>query len=191
MGQAYIAKVSLVGNCQTKALTWYIRKLNPNLDVAWIYPGFLPEHFQQQHFRGKQTPTIINLEDGVQRLKSSDYVIFQPIQIKKSKYFNYIQIKRYAAKAKTISINSFFFSHREADHRSLRKMINKNIHLGVDIPGLRILNKCIKALKCSQPNHPSAVYFLELMREICLILKWNYYSDEQYEELLKKGYPFG
>lgn len=34
-------------------------------------------------------------------------------------------------------------------------------------------------------------YFLELVREICSKTGWNYYSDEQYNQYLKKGYPFG
>ena len=58
--------------------------------------------------------------------------------------------------------------------------------------GLDYLEKHgIDAMATDTAYHPKTLYFLELTREICKRTGWNYYSDEEYNQYLAEGFPFG
>ena len=64
-------KITLLGNCQTKALTWYIQQLNPNFNVQWIcLEEFNGKWGHPPSFEGKEIPVITNINQGISRLKN-------------------------------------------------------------------------------------------------------------------------
>ena len=67
-------KISLLGNCQTKALTWYIQQLNLDFDVKWISPDFhrIQEWQLQNPFFGKNIQIISNVNESKQILQNSE-----------------------------------------------------------------------------------------------------------------------
>ena len=74
-------KITLLGNCQTKALTWYIQQLNSNFDVRWVcIEEFNCKWGHHKSFHGKNIPVIVNTKECISRLKNSDLVIFQHVQ---------------------------------------------------------------------------------------------------------------
>lgn len=184
--------ITLFGNCQTKALSWYIQQLDPSFNVKWIcIERFLPNWGSSPEFNGKPINVITDTQEAIKTLKSSDYVIFQPIKTATSENYNLAQLKKHVTKGKLISISSMFYNPNDADQKFLKGMIKRAEKYNIDIPAHKIIEKHGSKITTEQNNHPHVFYFLELVREICAKTGWNYYSDEQYNQYLKEGYPFG
>jgi len=186
--------ITLFGNCQTKALSWYIQQLDPSFNVKWIcIEIFLPNWGPEPTFKGKPINVITDSQKAKKALESSDYVIFQHIHHKKSNY-RLDTIEKHVKNSKLISISSF---HYDPDTgQGLPGMINRAKKNNIDIPVHKIIEKHGSKIQIIRgqstgPTHPNVFYFLELVREICIITGWNYYPDEQYKQYLKEGYPFG
>ena len=186
-------KITLLGNCQTKALTWYIEQLNENFDVKWI----CIDSFDQadwaltKSFNGKDIPTIFNQNESAKRLEDSDYIIFQNVKPETSKYFNSKIIEKHQSHAQLISISTFYYDPEDPEKKYLKGMINRANQYSIDIPAHKIIEKHGSKITTQQNNHPHVFYFLELVREICAKTGWDYYSEKQYNQYLKEGYPFG
>ena len=187
-------KITLLGNCQTKALTWYIGQLKENLDAKWICvdPFDRMNWASTTSFKGKDIPTIFNRNQSTKRLEDSDYVIFQHLKPLTSKYFNSEIIKKHQSHAQLISISSFRYEPQDPQKTLLKGMIDRAKNFNVDIPAHTIIEKHGSKITIEQNDrHPHVFYFLELVREICAKTGWDYYSEEQYNQYLKEGYPFG
>ncbi len=192
-------KITLVGNCQTKALTWYIQQLNENFEVKWLQPEFGRESAWTQPgiFCKKSTPTITGTEDSIERLKDSSFLIYQSILPETSKNFNFEKIKSYNPECHFISISSFYYESEDPQEEALKGMIDRANKYNIDIPAHKIIEKHGAKIEVQQKrkkkiiNHPKVFYFLELVREICAKTGWDYYSDAQYNQYLQEGYPFG
>ena len=108
---------------------------------------------------------------------------------------NFEKIKSYNPECHFISISSFYFYPDCPQQTGLSGMIDRAKRFNIDIPAHKIIEKhgsSIKIQSSSQcPAHPTVFYFLELVREICAKTGWDYYSDDQYNQYLKEGYPFG
>lgn len=184
--------ITLLGNCQTKALSWYIQQLDPSFDVKWIcIEIFLPYWGPQSKFNRKPINVITDTQKAIKTLKSSDYVIFQPIKTATSENYNLVQLQKHVSKDKLISISSMFYNPNDPGQKLLKGMIKRAEKYNIDIPAHKIIEKHGSKITVQKVNHPQVFYFLELVREICAKTGWNYYSDEQYNQYLKEGYPFG
>jgi len=196
-------KITLIGNCQTKALTWYIQQLNSDFDVKYIYTDIGMNDFaKKNHFNGRPTPTIINHKEAKSRLADSNYVIYQPIRPSRVKYFNYKDIQKYVAKSRLISVGCFYCKNVNTTVNNNRKEYEEKTGLlgmkqradrfRLDIQPHKIIEELgLGAVSTNNAYHPKALYFIELVREICKKTEWKYYSDDQYDQYLKEGYPFG
>jgi len=214
-------KITLLGNCQTRALTWYIQQINVNYDVKWVCIERLKKMgggWLRSGSGDKFIGIISDTREAINRLKLSDYVIFQHIRPETSENYNVDQIKKHAKNAELISISSFLYKPDDPEQKSLKGMIERAEEFNIDIPAHKIIEKhgvkidtqkriinkrrfqsriqtIIEDRGCEiivkQGNHPKVFYFLELVREICELTGWEYYNDEQYNQYLKDGYPFG
>ena len=184
--------ITLLGNCQTKALSWYIQQLDPSFNVKWIcIEIFLPNWGPLSKFKDKPINVITETQEAIKTLKSSDYVIFQPLKTETSENYNPDQLKKYTSRGKLISISSMFYQPKDPEQKLLNGMIERAKKFNIDIPAHKIIEKHGPKIRMEKINHPRVFYFLELVREICSKTGWNYYSDEQYNQYLKEGYPFG
>jgi hypothetical protein len=187
-------KITLLGNCQTKALTWYIQQINLNFDVKWIcieYFREIGEGWIKNKFNGKFVETISDTSAAIGRLKLSDYVIFQHLRTQTSENYNLKKIKMYAKNAKLISISRMFYQPDDPSQKLLKGMIKRAKKFNIDIPAHKIIEKHGSKITMQEINHPHVFYFLELVKEICVKTGWDYYTDEKYDQYLKEGYPFG
>ena len=187
-------KITLLGNCQTRALACYLHELNANFDVKWL----CIEKFQKaggewvkNKFRGKFIDTIPYTSEGIKRLNISDYVIFQHIDAKTSENYNFAKIKMHASNAKLISISSMLYKPNDPTQRFLKGMIERAEKFNIDIPAHKMIEKHGSKIKMLKKHHPNAFYFMELVREICKKTGWNFFSKKQYDQYLEEGYPFG
>lgn len=190
-------KITLIGNCQTFALTWYLGQLNSNFDTKWV--EFSPKFRKtltnamllKSKKQGKIVPVIINTDSAIKRFNESDYVIFQHLKPQTSKKYHFNALKDYAKDSKLISISSIWYEPDDPDEKMLKGMKERASKSNIDIPAHKIIEKHGSKVTMQQNNHPHAFYFLELVRELCILTGWDYYSDEQYNQYLKEGYPFG
>lgn len=198
MSECKQKNITLVGNCQTKALSWYIEQLDQNFDVKWIcIERFLPYWGPDTMFEGKPINVITDTQEATKRLQSSDYLIFQHIHSKSSENYSLEKIKMHAKDAKLISISSFFYDPdiKDPKESGLMGMIERANRFNIDVPAHKMIEKHGPKIEIvgnnKPPIHPGVFYFLELLREICAKTGWDYYSEEQYNQYLKEGYPFG
>jgi len=189
-------KISLIGNCQTMALTWYLKQLNKDFDVKWIQihgelGKKIESEFKTERFAGKKISKIKNVQCGIKRLQVSDFVIFQYLRLYTSPHYNHKELQKHVRKGKLISISSFFYEPEDPEQKSLKGMIKRAKNQNIDVPAHKIIEKHGSKITVQKRNHPHVFYFLELVREICAKTGWDYYSDDQYNQYLKEGYPFG
>jgi len=197
-------KITLIGNCVNKALTWYIQQLNSDFDVKWIWTDIGMKNFaKNDRFMGKPVPTIVDTEEAKKRLSESDFIIYHPIQPARIKYFNYEDIKKYeTSKCKLIPIGVFYLNidDSNADNKQ-DKYLKKTGFIGIkerakkynmEIKIHKIIEKFGPVdLVTRNKYHPRVLFILELVREICKLTGWKFYSDEQYDQYMKIKYPFG
>lgn len=196
-------KITIIGNCVNKALTWYIQQLNKDFDVKyiWTIPGVSKDDF----FKNKLAPTITNTNEAKKRLSDSDFIIYHPIQPTRVKYFNYKDIKKYETEnCKLIPIGVFFLDRSDPSRdntQSTCKYLKKRGLLGIkeraekhnmEIKIHKIIEKYEPdELTTNNSYHPKVLFILELVREICKLTGWQFYSEEQYDQYITTKYPFG
>lgn len=192
--------ITLVGNCQTKALAWYVQQINPSFDVKWIQNRAQLESpwATSDCFEGKHVPTLTKPEDAIKRLKESSLVIHQILSRKASDYFHTDLIRTYNPDCMFITISVFYLQPDHPDMPGLSGMIERETKHNHDIKAHKIFQEHSDRINIQftqtgdpVPNHPTCVYFLEVMRKLCEITGWDYYTDEQYNQYLEEKYPFG
>ena len=188
-----VSRITLTGNCQTRCLSWYIQQLNFDFDVKWIQPEFSSEMpwANGDKFQNKPVHTITEIEDSIRRLCCSDVVIYQHMKGRTSENFNTEKIKSYNAECRYISISDFTYLPGDPLEESLKSTIHRSETLNIDVPAHKIIEKHGEKIKISKNNkrHPTVFYFLELVREICLLTNWDYYNEKQYSRYLSEAYP--
>ena len=134
-----------------------------------------------------------NIHDSMRikkMIQHSDVIIFQKIRTETAPNLNYGRVKLLAKdEAELISISSFHY--KEGKVRFERKMAAKDKELGVRIKGSELIKDREGINSVDQPNHPNYKYFLELVSDICDIMGWEYYSDDQLKYFEETKFPFG
>lgn len=195
-------KISLIGNCQMKALTWFIQQLNEDFDVRYIWtPIGMGRFALGQTLRKRSTPTIVDATAAQNYISASDYIIYQPIRPDRIKRYNHEDIQSYGTTSKLISVGCFYYKRSRGKGTNTEKyeqdtgivgMKERADKFNLDIQPHKIIEKHgAGRLSTRMALHPSCLYFLELTREICTITGWDYYNDDQYDQYLKKQWPYG
>lgn len=189
-------KIALLGNCQTKALSWYINRLPLNIDVRFIcmyaeFPNKTDGWCEDSYHRGEYISVITDLSKSIEFLKEADFIIYQHIKPETTKYFNYMKIQEYKKQScKLISISSFVYD--EDSPETLIGMKERAIKFNINIPAHKILETHSDVIKkLEDKRHPNVYYLLEVVRQICKIANWNFYNDINYNYYIKRGYPWG
>lgn len=193
-------KIATLGSCQAMALNWYLMQLLPKYESKWVPPEIF--HFwskQPQYnstdsvWKSQANHNIFDTNDGINYLKSADYIIYQKIKPKTSKLFNYEKIESYAKpSAKLVSLTYIHYDQSLDD--PLRRMVEREESL---LPDIRISNLILentnrKHFKFNQKGtHCNSVVFLEILREVCKKLEWSFFDDDMYAKIKNQYYPFG
>lgn len=213
--------VVLIGNCQAEALAWYIRRLPKAKNLAqqgkfvcnWIVAERFKKHLKKIYKKdfkkypflhadalsrhrlltegyGDTQYNIYNERVSIGKIKNADLIIFQKISKETSDLFNYDNVKRLAKdEAELISISSFFYSEKDPSH--LNGMMEREETLRVRLRASELIFNN-KKINCHiRPEHPNVHYFLDLMKNICKILGWEYYKEGQLKQFLNLKFPFG
>jgi hypothetical protein len=193
-------KIATLGSCQAMSLNWYVHQLLPDSECKWVSP----ETFQFWGNKRQYTSTksmwqsqanhnIFNTDEGIDYIKSADYIIYQKIKPSTSTSFNYEKIESYAKpSAQVVSLTYIHYKKSVSD--PLKGMLEREESL---LPDIRI-SKLISEhpdrenFKFNQKGtHCNSIVFLEILREICRKFNWDFFNDEQYIQIKEKYYPFG
>jgi len=188
--------ISLYGNCQTRALFFYIKKLQPNANIKWICPDLafdkkLHGWAHTQKFEGKFVESLYNVHQSIDFIKECDLVIYQNINTVRSPQINQNIIKKHAKQnANLISIASYYYD--SSLQNPLDGMISRESKLKLSISSVELIIKNSKIHNVDQVyQHPNVHYFLDLCDSICSIMNWEKFMENDKKELLEEGYPFG
>ena len=191
--------ITTLGNCQTMALCKYIRILKPEADAKFcsVFQSN-PWTSDRQLFGDQVDHVIYDMHEKKRRLIDSDFVLYQAMALKRAGDKQLTQpglreTNQQNVTQRQLSITSFMLKDEDRAG-TFEGMLTREHKNNIDIRATDIINKhpgLVKNTNNTTGNHPNAFYFLEVMREICTRWDWDYYSDEQYEQLIEQGYPFG
>ena len=193
-------KIATVGSCQAMALNWYIRQLRPDDEVKWCaielfsnWHTTIPQDKHNELWLDQGSYNIYETKPAIEYLKSADYIVYQCINSEKSKLFNPDQIQLYKkTSTKTCTLPYFKVCHDEIDPLAGLKERERKMKLDFKISDILLFNDKKAAFKFNSNGvHPNSALCLEIVRNICNVLNWPFYSDKQYIELIESYYPFG
>jgi len=108
--------ITFIGNCQTVSLCFYFQQLlNENNNICWVLYGeeFTP-HLNNWSIKCKNK--ILDYDKSIQKIKDSDIIIYQNIDIKKSLFCNTNTLcKIMKNSCKLIKIPSIYLIYNDFD----------------------------------------------------------------------------
>jgi len=181
--------ITFIGNCQAVSLCFYFQQLlnKPNHNVSWVlYGEEFKQHIGNNGWSVKCKNKIIDYESSIKRVKNSDIIIYQNIDINKSLFSNtntLQEIKK--SSCKLIQIPSIYLIYNDFDN-SIKELINRENINNVDIKLSNILYQFKDMNLMLTVNHPKTFLFLEIVKILCDLLNLNFFTDQQYNKFLEK-----
>ena len=179
-------RMCFIGNCQVMGLCDYIANTPDQPNCRWLctidkwhteskWPKCIEQFGQKQIDRN-----IFDKKKILELLIHSDYVIYQP-------NFYHNQTVNIALKKNThlipITLSPIFVN-------DLQYIIKKEKKYNCNILCSEIIkNNKDHKLYINRDNHPTTFLLLEIAKQICDITKISFYTNNDYEKLLKVQYP--
>ena len=221
MSKKIKARISVIGNCQSEALAWYIRRLpqmregaqNGRVVCNWLVAEGFREHMRKI-YKGKFKNYLFLHANAKNRHRlvidnkmDYKYNLFDPPRIRKilqsSDYVIFQKIRPKTSdllnwqKVKILAhddaelISISSFFHEKKDNKYLKEMIKRENELRISLKASNLIKNNNKINSVDQPNHPNVYYFLDLVEEICKKFDWDFFSEQEVERFTKLKFPFG
>ena len=181
-----IKRICFIGNCQMMGLCDYIANTPDQPNCRWLctvdewavkgkWPRRIKIFGQQQIDRN-----IFDKEKVLELLINSDYVVYQP------NFYNNKIVQNSLRKnlhLKQITLPPIFVNNP-------KYMIDKEKKYNCDIIVSQIIkNNNHMKLYTKKDYHPITFLLLEIAKQICDLAKISFYTNSDYEKLLKFQYP--
>jgi len=176
--------ITFIGNCQTISLCFYFQQLLNENNISWVLYG---EEFRQHigNYAVKCKNKVIDYDNSIQIIKDSDIIIYQNIGINKSLFSNTITLSEITKNScKLIKIPSIVFFYDDFDN-SIKELIKRENENNVDIKISNILYNFKENKLMLTHNHPNTFLFMEIIKLLCNLLNFNFFTEEQYNNFLK------
>lgn len=177
--------ITFIGNCQMISLCFYFQQLlNENNNIYWVlYGEEFKEHIGSWTYKCKNI--IIDYDDSIQKIKDSDIIIYQNININKSLFSNTNSLLEIIKNScKLIMIPSIILNYNDFDN-SIKELINRENENNVDIKVSNILYNFKDINLMLTCNHPSTFLFMEIIKILCDLLNYDFFTEDQYNIFLK------
>lgn len=181
--------ITFIGNCQAVSLCFYFQRLliSTNYNVCWVlYDDLFKQHLHSWSYKCENK--IVDYETSIERIKISDVIIYQEIDVNKSSFCNEKKLQELIKNdCKLIKIPVVYLNYDTYDSsiKDLQQRENKN---NVDIKVSDILEKYRnKKLIFGElhHDHPTTFLFLEIMKKLCILLNIDFFAEEEYNDYLK------
>jgi len=193
-------KIATLGSCQAMVLNWYLMQLFPECEAKWVSPEIFQNWSKKPQYnsiksiwKSQVNHNIFDTDDGINYLKSADYIIYQKIESKTSALFNYKKVESYAKpSAKLVSLTYIFYDTSANDPLQGMAVREKKLSPDIKISKLISENPNREHFKFNkQGTHCNSSVFLEILKEICKKLEWSFFDDDMYAKIKNQYYPFG
>ena len=176
--------ITFIGNCQSLALSFYFEQLlDPvKFNICWILYG---ESFRRCSYLTKCKNRIHDYDLSLERIKCSDIIIYQEINKNKSSFSNEDTLAELIKPTCTLVKIPFIYFHYNDFNNSLRELQRREILKNVDIKFSIIIDRYRLTNLMLTYNHPNTFFFMEMIKELCQRLNMEYFSIEQYSEIIK------
>jgi len=178
--------ITFIGNCQTISLCFYFQKLlNENYNICWL---LFDEEFKP-HITGdwcvKCKNKITDYNKSIQKIKNSDVIIYQNINVNKSSFCNRDSLQQLMKSGcKLIQISSIYLIYDDFDN-SIKELINRENINNVDIKVSNILYQFKHTNLMLTHNHPKTFLFMEIVKILCNLLNLEFFKEKKYNKFLK------
>ena len=178
--------ITFIGNCQTVSLCFYFQELLglKKNNISWVlYGNDFKQHLN--HWSNKCKNKILTYYEWIQQIQISDVIVYQEINADKSLFSNTEKLNELKRNScKLIKIPSIYLNYRDYDNsiKKLRDIENIN---NVDIKVSNIFETFKKYNLMLSNNHPKTFVFLKIIKEICLLLKIQFFTKEHSNYFLK------
>ena len=177
--------ITFIGNCQTIALCFYFQQLlNENNNICWV---LYDEEFKPHigNWSSKCKNKVIDYNYSIQKIKDSDIIIYQNIDVNKSSFSNTNTLCEITKNScKLIKIPSIHLIYDDFDN-SIKELINRENENNVDIKVSNIFYKFKDNNLMLTCWHPKTFLFMEIIKLLCNLLNYNFFTEEQYNNYLK------
>jgi hypothetical protein len=188
--------LTFIGNCQTLSLCFYLQQLldsNKN-NICWILYG---KEFEQHlnNWSDKCINKILNYDDAIIKIQNSDIIVYQEIDIDKSIFCNTKKLQEIKkSSCKLIKMPSIWLDYNDYDN-SLKELQSREKNNNVDIMVTSTIDKFKNINLMLTINHPKTFFFLEIIRELCLLINIDFFTENQCNKFLENenymDLPFG
>lgn len=177
--------ITFMGNCQMVSLCYYFQQLlSKDNHICWV---LYQEEFKQHlgNWSVKCENQILDYDNSIQTIKDSDIIIYQDIDVNKSVFSNTNTLRELTNNScKLIKIPSIYLIYDDFSN-SIKELINRENKNNVDIKVSNILYNFKDTNLMLTCSHPKTFLFLELIKILCNLLNYNFFTEEQYNNFLK------
>jgi hypothetical protein len=182
--------ITFIGNCQCISLCFYFQLLvyNKIHTSSWVLYG---EEFREHigSWSNKCKNKILDYNKSIEQIKISDVIVYQEI-VKEKSFFSNTETLLSIMKqgCKLIRIPSIYLDYNDYDN-SLQELKRRENAKSVDITVSTIFEKYRNKNILLMLNiwHPTTFLFLEIMKELCLLMNIEFFRKRQYIFLLKNN----
>lgn len=177
--------ITFIGNCQTLSLCFYFQQLLiKNNKICWVsYSEEFKQHLGNWSVKCKNK--IIDYDNSIQTIKDSDIVIYQDIDVKKSLFSNTNKLRELTKNnCKLIKIPNIYLDYNDFDN-SIKELISRENKNNVDIKISNILCNFKDTNLMLTVLHPNTFLFMEIIKVLCNLLNFDFFTEEQYKFFLK------
>lgn len=178
--------IIFIGNCQIVSLCFFLQQLTKfkNYNVYYCCYGdeFIP-HLGK--WSDKVINKIIDQCESIEKIKNSDFIIYQEINISKSYFCNYkklCELKK--PTCKLIKMPSIYVNYNHYDN-SIKELQCREIKNKVDITVSNIIDQFKYDKLVFGINHPTTFLFLEIIKKLCIFLNINFFEQHEYNKYLE------
>ena len=178
-------RICFLGNCQTVGLCSYVSRTPSKPQCKWLCMDMRWSRWSnsEKTFGAEQLKNheyIVSKYPDI--LINCDVIVYQPHH-EISKFFTINKIRSFQH-IKRIPISPIF-----VDRIPYMKKKEQKYNCDIKISSIIKNNRDKKLHVKHKNNHPSTFLLLEITKQICNISEISYFSEQEYNDLLKIQYP--
>lgn len=180
--------ITFIGNCQTVGLCFYLQRLlhSKNYDICWILYG---EEFRPHvnEWSVKCQNKILDYDTSILKIKESDIIIYQNIDINKSVLSNTNTLNELKkTNCRLIQIPSIYLIYNDYDN-SIKELIYRENKNKVDITVSSIFMQFKHQNLMLTCHHPTTFLFMELLKILCKKIEIDFFRQEEYNYFMQNN----